>query len=54
MAAWQQISVLYVNRDPSWMMKLPLAAITVLVVLLGIWSQPIVTFLRQIASGVIF
>lgn len=42
------------NRDPSWMMKLPLAAITALVVLLGVWSQPIVTFLRQIASGVIF
>ncbi|MBR2717808.1 MAG: proton-conducting membrane transporter [Clostridia bacterium] len=42
------------NRDPSWMMKLPLAILTLLVIGLGLFSQPIVTFLRQIASGAIF
>ena len=42
------------NRDPSWMMKLPLAILTLLVIGLGLCSQPIVTFLRQISSGVIF
>lgn len=42
------------QRDPSWMMKLPLAVLTALVVLLGMYATPIVTFLRQIASGAIF
>ncbi len=42
------------NRDPSWMMKLPLAILTLLVIGLGLCSQPIVTFLRQISSGTIF
>ena len=42
------------NRDPSWMMKLPLAILTLLVIGLGLCSQPIVIFLRQIASGIIF
>ena len=42
------------NRDPSWMMKLPLAILTLLVIGLGLCSQPIVVFLRQIAAGVIF
>lgn len=42
------------NRDPSWMMKLPLAILTLLVIGLGLFSQPIVTFLRLISSGAIF
>lgn len=42
------------NRDPSWMMKLPFAVLCVLVVVLGIFSQPLVTFLRQVAGGMIF
>lgn len=42
------------NRDPSWMMKLPLFILTLLVIGVGMFSQPLVTFLRQIASGVIF
>ena len=42
------------NRDPSWMMKLPLGIITLLVVGVGLFSEPLVTFLRQLASGAIF
>ena len=42
------------DRDPSWMMKLPLFILTLLVVGLGLFSQPLVIFLRQIASGAIF
>ena len=42
------------NRDPSWMMKLPLFILTLLVIGVGLFSQPLITFLRQIASGVIF
>ncbi len=42
------------NRDPSWMMKLPLGIITLLVIGVGLFSEPLVTFLRQLASGAIF
>ena len=42
------------DHDPSWMMKLPLFILTLLVVGLGLFSQPLVIFLRQIASGAIF
>ena len=42
------------NSDPSWMMKLPLGILTALVVALGLFSKPLITFLRQIASGAIF
>lgn len=42
------------NHDPSWMMKLPLAILTLLVIGLGVFSQPIVTFLRQVAAGTLF
>lgn len=42
------------NHDPSWMMKLPLAILTLLVIGLGVFSQPIVTFLRQVATGTLF
>ncbi len=42
------------NHDPSWMMKLPLAILAVLIIGLGVFSQPIVTFLRQVAAGALF
>lgn len=42
------------HRDPSWMMKLPLALLTGAVVLLGLYAQPLVTFLRNVASGLVF
>ena len=42
------------NRDPGWMMKAPLAVLCVMIVVLGMYSQPIVTFLRGVANGVIF
>ena len=42
------------NRDPGWMMKLPLTVLCVMIVVFGMYSEPIVTFLRGIASGVIF
>ena len=43
-----------VNHDPSWMMKLPLAVLCVAIVVLGVFSQPLVTFLRGIAGGSVF
>lgn len=42
------------KHDPTWMMKLPLTVLTLAIILLGIYSQPLVTFLRNIASGLIF
>ena len=40
--------------DPSWMMLLPMGILCALMIGLGLWSQPLVTFLRNIAAGVIF
>ncbi len=42
------------NKDPGIRMKLPLAVLSVLMIALGIFSEPLVTFLRQISTGVIF
>lgn len=42
------------KRDPSWMMLLPLLVLSALIVLLGLYSQPLVSFLRSIAAGIIF
>lgn len=42
------------RRDPSWMMKLPLTILCLAVILLGLFSQPLVTFLRGVAAGTIF
>lgn len=42
------------KRDPSWMMLLPMGIFSFLMVALGLWSQPLVTFLRNVASGFIF
>ena len=40
--------------DPGWRMKLPLALMSVSMVLLGIFSQPVVEFLRGVAAGLIY
>ena len=42
------------NLDPTWMMKLPLFILICAVVLLGIFSAPLVGWLRDVAAGVIF
>ncbi len=39
------------NLDPSWMMKLPFALLALLILALGVWSQPLVGFLRDVAGG---
>ena len=41
------------NRDPGWQMKLPLVLLMIAIVALGLWSTPLVTFLRNVASGLI-
>ena len=42
------------NRDPNWMMLVPFAVLIVLVIALGLWSAPLVTFLKNVALGVTF
>lgn len=42
------------KHDPSWMMKLPLAILCMAIVVLGVFSQPLVAFLRSIAAGSVF
>lgn len=39
--------------DPGWMMKLPLCLLCAAIVALGVYSQPLIAFLRDIASGLI-
>ncbi|MGN0741789.1 MAG: complex I subunit 5 family protein [Candidatus Fimadaptatus sp.] len=39
--------------DPSWMMKLPLVLLCAAIVVLGVYSQPLIAYLRDIASGLI-
>ena len=41
------------NRDPGWQMKLPLVLLMIAIVALGLWSTPLVTFLRNVAAGLI-
>ena len=41
------------NYDPSWKMKLPLAILTLAIVLCGIFSNNIVESLAAVAAGVI-
>ncbi|MBR3763596.1 MAG: proton-conducting membrane transporter [Clostridia bacterium] len=41
------------NRDPGWQMKLPLVLLMIAIVALGLWSTPLVTFLRSVAAGLI-
>ncbi|MBE5797631.1 MAG: proton-conducting membrane transporter [Clostridiales bacterium] len=42
------------NRDPGWQMKLPLILLCAAMIALGLWSQPLVTFLRNVAAGLIY
>ena len=39
--------------DPNWLMTLPLAVFSLLTVLFGIWSEPLLNLLWQIASGAV-
>lgn len=42
------------NRDPNWMMLLPFGLLIAAVIALGLWSGPLVSFLRDVASGLTF
>ena len=42
------------NRDPGWMMLVPFGILCAAMIGLGLWSQPLVTFLRNVAAGVTF
>jgi len=42
------------NRDPNWMMIVPFIVLMVMIVALGLWSAPLVTFLKNVAGGVTF
>lgn len=42
------------NIDPGWMMKLPFAILCIAIIVLGLWSAPLVTFMRNVAAGLIF
>ena len=42
------------NRDPGWMMLLPFAALCCAMIGLGLWSRPLVSFLRDVAAGATF
>ena len=43
-----------VNRDPNWMMLLPFGLLIALVIGLGLWGSPLVSFLKDVAAGVTF
>jgi len=42
------------NRDPNWMMLVPFALLIAAVIGLGLWGGPLVSFLRDVATGVTF
>ena len=42
------------NRDPNWMMLVPFALLIAGVIGLGLWGGPLVTFIKDVASGVTF
>ena len=42
------------NRDPNWMMLVPFAVLMALVIGLGLWGGPLVSFLKDVAAGVTF
>ena len=42
------------NRDPNWMMIVPFVLLIIMVIALGLWSAPLVTFLKNVATGVTF
>ena len=42
------------NRDPNWMMIVPFVLLIIMVIALGLWSAPLVTFLKNVAAGATF
>ena len=42
------------NRDPNWMMLVPFGLLMALVIGLGLWGGPLVSFLKDVAAGVTF
>ena len=50
----EQSALADTNRDPSWMMLLPFGVLCAAMLGLGLWSQPLVTFLRDVASGLTY
>ena len=42
------------NRDPGWMMKVPFLMLIAAVIGLGLWSSPLIAFLRSVAAGLTF
>lgn len=40
-------------KDPSWHMKLPLIVFSVVIILMGIFAQPLLDFAGSIASGIL-
>ena len=42
------------NRDPNWMMLVPFALLMAMVIGLGLWGGPLVSFLKDVAAGVTF
>ena len=42
------------NRDPNWMMLVPFAVLMAMVIGLGLWGGPLVSFLKDVAAGVTF
>ena len=42
------------NRDPNWMMLVPFSLLLALVIGLGLWGGPLVSFLKDVAAGVTF
>lgn len=42
------------KKDPSWMMKLPFVILAITIIILGLYSGPLVTYIKNIAFGLIF
>ena len=42
------------NRDPNWMMLVPFVPLIAAVIGLGLWGGPLVGFLKDVATGVVF
>ena len=42
------------RRDPHWMKLLPFALLIAMVIGLGLWGGPLVSFLKDVAAGVVF
>jgi len=40
-------------KDPTWRMKLPIITFTIIVIILGLYSKPLMAFLEKIACGIL-